>query len=63
VRLPGFVASHEVIFGDASQTLTLRHDSIGRDSFLPGVNLAIRKTLELDHLVIGLESLIGLGED
>lgn len=63
VRLPGFVASHEVIFGDASQTLTLRHDSIGRDSFLPGVSLAIRKTLELDHLVVGLESLIGLGED
>jgi 4-hydroxy-tetrahydrodipicolinate reductase len=43
--------------------LTLRHDSIGRDSFLPGVNLAIRKALELDHLVVGLESLIGLGED
>ena len=63
VRLPGFVASHEVIFGDASQTLTLRHDSIGRDSFLPGVSLAIREVLRLNHLVVGLESLIGLEED
>jgi len=63
VRLPGFVASHEVIFGDASQTLTLRHDSIGRDSFLPGVSLAIREALRLNHLVVGLESLIGLEEN
>lgn len=60
VRLPGFVASQEVIFGGLGQTLTLRHDSTGRDSFMPGVMLAIREVMQRDHLVVGLDALVGL---
>jgi 4-hydroxy-tetrahydrodipicolinate reductase len=60
VRLPGLVAHQEVILGDVGQTLTIRHDSIARDSFMPGVLLAIRRvgTLERSPLV-GLEKLLG----
>lgn len=58
VRLPGLVASQEVIFGGRGQTLTLRHDSIDRSSFMPGVLLGCRKVHELDGLVIGLEHLL-----
>jgi 4-hydroxy-tetrahydrodipicolinate reductase len=58
VRLPGLVASQEVIFGGEGQTLTLRHDSIDRSSFMPGVILGCRKVDELDGLVIGLEHLL-----
>lgn len=60
VRLPGLVAHQEVIFGGLEQTLTIRHDSLGRGSFMPGVALAIRKVMELDHLVYGLENLLEL---
>ncbi len=58
VRLPGLVAHQEVIFGGAGQTLTIRHDSLGRDSFMPGVLLAIRKVANLDRVVIGLDPLL-----
>lgn len=58
VRLPGLVAHQEVIFGGPGQTLTLRHDSINRESFMPGVKLAIQKVMELDRLVYGLEHLL-----
>lgn len=58
VRLPGLVAHQEVIFGGKGQTLTLRHDSISRESFMPGVILAIREAMKLDHLLYGLDSLI-----
>jgi 4-hydroxy-tetrahydrodipicolinate reductase len=61
VRLQGLVAHQEVIFGGQGQTLTLRHDSMGRDSFMPGVLLAVREVMQRDRLVIGLEELIGLG--
>jgi 4-hydroxy-tetrahydrodipicolinate reductase len=59
VRLPGLVAHQEVILGDVGQTLTIRHDSIDRYSFMPGVLLAIRRvgTLE-DSPVVGLERLL-----
>jgi 4-hydroxy-tetrahydrodipicolinate reductase len=58
VRLPGLVAHHEVIFGDVGQTLTIRHDSIDRESFMPGVLLAIRKVQGLtDSPTVGLENL------
>lgn len=60
VRLPGFVAHQEVIFGGLGQTLTIRHDSTGRDSFMPGVIAASRAVLDLDHLVVGLDQLFGL---
>ena len=58
VRLPGLVAHQEVIFGGQSQTLTIRHDSIHRDSFMPGVCLACKKVMDLNELVYGLEHLL-----
>ena len=58
VRLPGKVAHQEVIFGGKSQTLTIRHDSIHRDSFMPGVCLACKKVMDLDELVYGLEHVL-----
>jgi 4-hydroxy-tetrahydrodipicolinate reductase len=58
VRLPGLVASQEVVFGGEGQTLTLRHDSIDRSSFMPGVLLAVREVAGLDGLVVGLEHLL-----
>jgi 4-hydroxy-tetrahydrodipicolinate reductase len=60
VRLPGLVAHQEVIFGGQGQTLTLRHDSTGRESFMPGVLLAIREVMNRKELVHGLDKLIGL---
>ena len=58
VRLPGLVAHQEVIFGGQGQTLTIRHDSIHRDSFMPGVCLACKKVMDLNELVYGLEHLL-----
>ncbi|HXW58313.1 MAG TPA: dihydrodipicolinate reductase C-terminal domain-containing protein [Solirubrobacteraceae bacterium] len=59
VRLPGLVAHQEVIFGDLGQTLTIRHDTISRESFMPGVLLAVRRVGELSEpLTIGLEGLL-----
>lgn len=58
VRLPGLVAHQEVIFGGEGQTLTIRHDSLNRTSFMPGVKLACETVLKLDHLVYGLEQII-----
>jgi 4-hydroxy-tetrahydrodipicolinate reductase len=59
VRLPGLVANQEVILGDLAQTLTIRHDTIGRESFMPGVLLGVRKVATLpEPLVAGLESLL-----
>jgi 4-hydroxy-tetrahydrodipicolinate reductase len=60
VRLPGFVAHQEVIFGGLGQTLSIRHDSTGRDSFMPGVVAAISAVMESDRLVVGLDRLFGL---
>ncbi len=58
IRLPGFVASQEVIFGGPGQRLSLRHDSIDRASFMPGVVLAVRRAASLSGLVYGLENLL-----
>ena len=59
VRLPGLVAHQEVVFGGEGQTLSLRHDSIDRVSFMPGVLLAVRKVAELpDRFTVGLEKLL-----
>jgi 4-hydroxy-tetrahydrodipicolinate reductase len=59
VRLPGLVAHQEVILGDVGQTLTIRHDSIDRESFMPGVLLAIRRVGALaESPVVGLEHLL-----
>lgn len=58
IRLPGFVASQEVIFGAMGQRLSIRHDSMDRTSFMPGVVLAIRKALTRTGLIYGLENLL-----
>jgi 4-hydroxy-tetrahydrodipicolinate reductase len=59
VRLPGLVASQEVILGDLAQTLTIRHDTTGRESFMPGVLLAVRRVGTLERSpTIGLEHLL-----
>ena len=58
IRLPGLVAHQEVIFGAPGETYALRHDTIDRAAYMPGVLLAIRKVCKLDCLVYGLEKLL-----
>lgn len=58
VRLPGFVAHQEVILGLPGQTLTIRHDSLNRESFMPGVLTALRRIHEIKGVLIGLERLL-----
>jgi 4-hydroxy-tetrahydrodipicolinate reductase len=60
VRLPGLMAHQEIIFGTSGQTLTIRHDTINRECYMPGVVLAIKKAVELKGLTYGLEKLLGL---
>jgi 4-hydroxy-tetrahydrodipicolinate reductase len=62
VRVSGLVAHQEVLFGGHGETLTIRHDSLDRASFMPGVLLAIREVRSLpEGLTVGLEALLGLG--
>lgn len=58
VRLPGLVAHQEVLLGASGELLTLRHDSLSRDSFMPGVLLAIRNVALLEEVTVGLENLL-----
>lgn len=58
VRLPGHVAHQEVILGGLGESLRIRHDSINRESFMPGVELAIRAVVKMETLVYGLEHLL-----
>jgi len=60
VRLAGLVAHQEVLFGTAGETLTIRHDSLDRTSFMPGVLLAIRNVMSRPGLTVGLEALLPL---
>src|SRR6478609_9444065 len=60
VRLPGLVAHQEVILGSPGETLTIRHDSLDRSSFMPGVLAAIRAVAARPGLTVGLEQLLGL---
>jgi 4-hydroxy-tetrahydrodipicolinate reductase len=60
VRLAGLVAHQEVLFGTQGETLTIRHDSIDRTSFVPGVLLAVRHVRERAGLTVGIEPLLGL---
>ncbi len=59
-RMPGFVAHHEITFGGVGQSLRIRHDSNGRDSFIPGVLIAVREVINRKELVYGLDKLVGL---
>ncbi|OPZ75155.1 MAG: 4-hydroxy-tetrahydrodipicolinate reductase [Firmicutes bacterium ADurb.Bin456] len=58
VRLPGLVAHQEVLFGGLGQTLSIRHDSITRESFMPGVLLGIRKAMNQERVIYGLDKLL-----
>ena len=58
VRLPGLLAHQEVVFGAAGETLSIRHDSTDRSSFLPGVLLAIRSVASRPGLTVGLEPML-----
>jgi 4-hydroxy-tetrahydrodipicolinate reductase len=58
VRAAGLVAHQEVLFGSAGETLTIRHDSLDRVSFMPGVLLAVRNVLHLPGLTLGIDSLL-----
>ncbi|MGI5891497.1 MAG: 4-hydroxy-tetrahydrodipicolinate reductase [Bacillota bacterium] len=58
MRLPGYIASQEVVFGAPGQILTISHEAMSRESFLPGVLMAIRKVLSLNGLTFGLESIM-----
>ena len=60
VRLRGLVAHEEVLLGSEGETLTLRHDSLDRSSFMPGVLLAVRAVPSRPGLTVGIESLLGL---
>ena len=60
LRIRGSVAHQEVVLGSAGETLTIRHDSLDRSSFMPGVVLAVKKVASLDGLVVGLEHLLDL---
>lgn len=58
VRLPGYVASQQVLFGGQGENLTIQHNSINRECFMPGVLLACREVLKLDSLIYGLENFL-----
>jgi len=60
VRLPGLLAHQEVILGGAGQTLSIRHDTISRECYVPGVMLAIKEVVKRQGLVYGLDTLLGL---
>lgn len=58
VRLPGYVAHEQVLFGGPGEALTIRQDSFDRDSFMQGVKVATDKVQSLDHLIVGLETIL-----
>jgi 4-hydroxy-tetrahydrodipicolinate reductase len=62
LRLPGLISHQEVIFGGAGELLTVRHDSFNMDCFLKGIHMALRHVSTVDHLVWGLDKVLGLGE-
>jgi len=61
VRLRGLVAHQEVIFGAVGETLTIRHDSLSRDSFMQGVLIAIKEISHIEGVVVGLENVLPIG--
>jgi 4-hydroxy-tetrahydrodipicolinate reductase len=59
-RMPGRVARHELVFGGLGQTFTMIHDSIDRDSFMPGVILGVKEIIKKQNLVVGLDKIMGI---
>ena len=62
VRLPGLMAHQEVILGAPGQTLSIRHDTIGRECYMPGVIMAIKEVVKQPGLIYGLDTLLNLGK-
>ncbi len=62
VRLPGLVAHQEVLLGGPGQTLSIRHDTINRECYLPGILLAVKEVVKRQGLIYGLDTLLGLSE-
>jgi 4-hydroxy-tetrahydrodipicolinate reductase len=60
IRLPGKLAHHEVIFGSNGQTLSLRHDTLSRDCYIPTISLSLKKVIQMKSLVVGLEAVLEL---
>jgi 4-hydroxy-tetrahydrodipicolinate reductase len=60
VRLPGYMAHQEVIFGGSGQTLTIRHDTINRECYMPGVLMAVKEVVKRKSYIYGLDNLLGL---
>jgi 4-hydroxy-tetrahydrodipicolinate reductase len=60
IRMPGVMAAQEVLFGGKGQTLLLRHDATSRESYMPGVMLAVKEVVKTRSLVVGLDKLMGL---
>lgn len=60
IRMPGFMAHQEVIFGAAGQTLSIRHDTINRECYMPGVMLAVKSVVQRKGFIYGLDTLLGL---
>ena len=60
VRLPGIVARQEVLLGGMGQTLSIKHDAISRECYMPGVMLAVREVSKHTGLIFGLDTLLGL---
>ena len=58
IRLPGLIAHQEVILGGIGQTLSIKHDSLSRECFMPGIMLAIKKVISWKGLVSGLENIL-----
>ena len=58
--MPGRLAHHEVVFGAAGQTLSLRHDTLSRECFMPALVLAVKEVVQRRELVVGLEGVLGL---
>jgi len=59
-RMPGRMARHELVFGTSGQTLSIIHDTINRDCYMPGVLAAIKRVMTLTGLMIGLDQVLGL---
>ena len=60
LRLPGIIAKHELIFGAQGENLSITHNSSDRESFMPGVLIAVDHVIENNEIVIGLEKILGL---
>lgn len=60
LRLPGLLAHQEIVLGAAGQTLRIRHDTISRECYMPGVLLAIKEVMHRDEMVVGLDKVLGL---